>query len=84
MRKFVSLVGKRLLVEAIRDWGVVGYTLTQVDRSNKMLYKLTITRVVEFSSEHIEGYLIKDVEIGVSCGSQRGEEECMLAFGGET
>jgi hypothetical protein len=84
MGKFVSLVGRRLWAEAIRDLGVVGYILAQVDGSNKTLYKVTITSVVEFPSEHNAVYLIKEVEMGASCGSQRGEEKCVLAFGGET
>jgi hypothetical protein len=39
---------------------------------------------VAFSSEDNAGYLIKEVEMGGTSGSQSGEEECVQAFCGET
>lgn len=77
----MSLFGKSVWAEAIRDLGVVEYILAQPDGSNRTLYKFTITSFVVFSSEHNAGYLIKEFGTDASCGSQSGEEEFMQAFG---
>jgi len=62
----------------------VEHILAQLDGSNRTLYKFTITNFVAFSSEHNAGCLIREFEMGASCGSQSGEEEFMKAFDGET
>jgi hypothetical protein len=67
--------------EAIRDLGVVECILVQLGESNRTLYQFTITGFVEYSSEHNVGYLIREGEMDVSCGSQSGEEEFMQVFG---